>query len=352
VQPATRSRIALNALALRPGGRGVQTYVRELLRALPGAVDAELVAAVQADAVAELPSGIVARVHPVAAGVRRALAGLRAMPGVDLVHGLDTALPLRLRTPSVATFHDLAVFDVPWAFTRRRAAGKRFQARHAARHADALIAVSPFTAERIRARLGREATVILEAPSPDCVPARDDVVDDIRRRHRLPDRFVLHVGAVEPRKDVPGLSRACGRVGIRLVLAGEVESRETATAVDAQFLGYVPRADLAPLYGAATIVAFPSWYEGFGLPPLEAMACGAAVVVSRVASLPEILGDAAVFVTPGDADGLSAAIGDLLRDDDRRRALASAGIERAGSFSWARAATETAGVYRTLGLAV
>lgn len=344
-------RVALNALALRPNGAGVSTYIRELLRALPSHVEAELVVAVQADAVHELPGGVEPRVHRVAAGVRRALAGLRSMREADLVHGLDAALPLRSPVPTVVTFHDLSVFDVPWAFTRRRAAGKRVQARHAIRSADAVIADSRFTADRISAHFRRDAVVVPLAPPSDCVPPRSSDVERVRRHYRLPDRFVLHVGTVEPRKNVAGLATACLSVPVPLVLAGAVRGASIPREGAVLPLGFVPRSDLHALYGAASVVAYPSRYEGFGLPPLEAMACGAAVVATGVASLPDVLGDAAALVSADDPDALATTLSEVLNDKDRRDALQAAGLERARSFSWSCTAAETAGVYRSLGVA-
>jgi glycosyltransferase involved in cell wall biosynthesis len=346
-----RARITLNALALRPGGSGVQTYIRELLRALVEVVGADLVASVQADAVGELPTGVSVQVHPVVAGVRRALAGLRVPAGSDLVHGLDATLPVRVHAPKVVTVHDMAVFDVPWAFSRRRVAGKRLQVRHALRSADVVIAVSAFTAGRIGARCGREAVVIPEAAPTDCAPPAEEAVERVRHRYALPECFVLHVGTVDPRKNLAGLSDACRQANVPLVLAGAVGGQEPP-GVKARLLGYVPRADLLALYGAATIVAYPSLYEGFGLPPLEAMACGAPVVSTRAASLPELLGDAAMFVDVGDIDGLARAIRDLSRDTSRREELAAAGAARAAALSWTRTAGATADVYRSLGVAV
>lgn len=343
-----RPRIELNALALRPGGSGVQTYIRELLRELPRFLDAELIARVQSDVADEMPPGVRTKVVPVVSGLRRALYGLGSLDGSALVHGLDAVLPFRTRAASVATIHDLAVFDMPWAFSRRRAAGKRFQLRCAARTADALIAVSSFTAERLRDRFGREAVVIHEAPPSNCAPASPDAVASVRHRYGLPERFVLHVGTIEPRKDVAALAAACERIDVPLVLAGgQVPGTPTGRA---QVLGYVPQRELNALYGSASVVGYPSRYEGFGLPPLEAMACGAPVVVSRVAPFPEVVGDAAVLVTPGDIDALANALRDVVDDDDRRTAMREAGLARARLFSWANAAERTADVYRDLGI--
>ena len=159
-----RSTIHFNALALRPAGSGVQTYISELLMASRPLTRARLVAHVQRDVLDRLPSGVEAATHPVADGLRRAGAGALMPPSGDLVHGLDVDVPWRSRGPRVTTIHDLSVYDVPWAFSRARGTAERFLVSRAIRVADTVVAVSDFTADRVRARFGRECEVTPLAP--------------------------------------------------------------------------------------------------------------------------------------------------------------------------------------------
>jgi glycosyltransferase involved in cell wall biosynthesis len=344
-----RPNIVLSALALHADGSGVQTYCRELLRALPGAVDANLVAVVQTRAQGELGPGVASSVRRDCDGVRRTIEGLRGVGAADLVHGLDVDLPLRPGAPSVATVHDLSLFDEPSAFGWSRRVGKQVTTRASIRRADAVIAVSSFTAERIKARFGRDSHVVLEAPGPGFAPPTRDTIDAVRARYSLPDEFVLHVGNLEPRKDVPTLARACAQAGIALVLAGGHIVTVDAPA-GAVLLGQVAPEDLPPLYAAATVVAYVSRYEGFGLPPIEAMACGATVMATRCGALPDVAGDGIEFVAAGDVNAQAGALRDLVNDPARRSERARAGFVAAARLSWDATATATVDVYRSLGV--
>ncbi|MFC4128049.1 glycosyltransferase family 4 protein [Nocardia rhizosphaerae] len=347
---AASTALCFGALALRPNGAGVATYQRELLprlaELLPGTA---LSALVQADAVPVLPPGVTARARPVAAGARRAWHGFAPLRAVEVFHGLDVDVPLVGPRASVSTVHDLSVFDVPWAFSRFRARGERLLVRGALRRADLLIAVSEFTAERIADRFGREAVVVPLAPAAWARVPDAAAVERVRTRFALPERFVLQVGTVEPRKQVALLAEVARALDVPLVLAGAGSDGPDAPA-GAHGLGYVDLADLPALYAAATVVAYCSQYEGFGLPPVEAMACGGAVVASAVGALPQVCGDGAVLVEPATTDAWARALRPLLHDAAANRELRERGLIAMAKLSWQATAEATVAAYRTAGL--
>jgi glycosyltransferase involved in cell wall biosynthesis len=327
----------------------VQTYVEEMLAALPGAWPEASFAARVARSAGPLVGAGVASV-PVRLGfdhgLARRLRSLVPARGADLVHGLDTDPPIA-GARAIVTVHDLALFDMPDAFDARRTRAKRALVARAIRHADAVVSVSSFTAERVRARFARDSVVVLEAPRRGLEPPTEQAVGAVIARYALPDRFVLHLGNIEPRKDIGTLARACRAADVPLVLAGGAIS--TAAVPDgALTLGYVPTADLPALYGAASVVAYVSRYEGFALPPLEAMACGAVVMATGVGALPEVAADGIETVPAADADAQAHALRELLHDDARRAARRVAAARAVSALSWDRAARETVAVYKTL----
>jgi glycosyltransferase involved in cell wall biosynthesis len=283
---------------------------------------------------------------------------------LDLLHSLHYTRPWRLPCRSVVTFHDMTFFLYPQLHTRSKQAFFPLTIRASARSADAIIAVSESTrADSIRL-LGIPGEKIIATPlgvDPAFRPIRDlESLDVVRQRYNLPDRFILYVGLVEPRKNLSGLIRAYrsaleGGIAHRLVVVGrfgwsyqqvldEIEALGLQERV--QFTGYIPQADLPIVYNLASLFVYPTLYEGFGLPALEAMACGTPVVTSNVASLPEIIGEAGVLIPPGDQQALSQALQDVLSDPGLQTHLAIKGPQQASQFTWERTARQTLQVYR------
>ncbi|WP_415976633.1 glycosyltransferase family 4 protein [Rhodococcus sp. 077-4] len=347
---SSATRIVFGALALRPGGSGVQTYIRELLNELPHCLpEADLAAAVQRDAVSELPHSVRAIERPVTSGAARALLGALPVGACDVVHGLDVDLPLFTKAFTVATVHDLSVIDMPSASSRFRALGEQRLVRHTLRRADLLIAVSRFTADRIKAVSGREATVVGLAPAAWAAVPTDSHVDAVRAKYDLPDRFVMQVGTVEPRKNVQLVADAAENLGIPCLLAGAGSTGPNAPA-NSRGLGYVDVEDLPALYSAATVTAYASRYEGYGLPPVEAMASGGAVVASAVGALPDVVGDGAVLVESENIDDWVRAMRPIVFDADVRSALVGAAADASLEITWRRTAEATADAYRAAGV--
>lgn len=339
--------VTFGALAFTPGGSGVQTYCRELMTALAAQHPEWTLRAVTGSAAAtELPPAIAPLTRPASSGAARALLGALPVPASDVFHSLDVDLPLWLprSTTAVCTVHDLSVFDTPWAHSRVRGAGERRLVAHALRRADVVLAVSAFTADRIRARFGREAIVTPLAPAAWARPADDADIARVRARYDLPEKFVLQVGTVEPRKAVDVVAQACAIAGVPCVLAGAGSQGPDAPA-GALGLGYVDLADLPALYGAATVTAYASRYEGFGLPPLEAMACGGAVVTSAVADLADLAADGAVVLDSLDPADWAKAIAELVSDDAQRAQLRASATVTAATLTWAATAEATTSAY-------
>ena len=286
-----------------------------------------------------------------------------------LCHFTNALAPLRQPRPYILTVHDASLFVYgqyhPWA----RHLTIRLTLPIAVRRAAAVIAVSEHARQELlrvlQAPAGKIHVVHEAAPNGLQPLVSPTARAALRHKYHLPDEYLLYVGTLEPRKNLSRLIRALKQVRAaghrhRLVLVGpqgwmmqnfrkEIAAEDMTDAV--QFLGYVPTADLPGLYSLATLFVFPSLYEGFGLPPLEAMACGTPVVSSNRSSLAEICGDAAHLVNPEDTPQIAQALCELLEDPARRAALGQRGLARAKTFSWQRAAQETAAIYRQVAAA-
>ena len=253
----------------------------------------------------------------------RPIQRLLGRTGPTLYHATEHLLP-RLTAPTVLTVHDLIFERYPEHHTRRNTAFLRVGMRLFVRAATAIIAVSEHTRRDLISLYGVPAAkihVVYEGVDPTFAPAPADEISRVQARYSPARPYLLMVGTLEPRKNHATALRALARLkawGLphRLVIAGgsgwlfepiRQQVADLGLAGDVTFAGYVPAADLPPLYSGAACVLAPSLYEGFGFPVLEAMACGAPVVCSDVSSLPEVAGDAALAVAPQDDAALAAA---------------------------------------------
>jgi glycosyltransferase involved in cell wall biosynthesis len=350
-------RIGLDASALYSGPSGVGTYTLNLLSHLKQAPGDTIIPFSQCRANGARPA------LPTSIWMQCLLPGQLARSSIDVCHFTNNVATLASPCPSVVTIHDMTLWLFPQHHPRRRLLTMRPLIPLAARRADAIVTVS-HSAKKDIVRLLRvpedKVRVIAEAPAPCFKPITGRQLEDARRRLGLPRRFFLYVGTIEPRKNLVRLLEAMGRLRAStrefppLLVVGPRGWRDHAifAAVDrldlgggVRFLGQVSTDTLVLIYNLAEALVFPSLYEGFGLPVVEAMACGTPVITSRRGSLPETAGDAAEFVNPSEVEDIAHAMQMLAADTERRAELRARGLSQAAQFTWVKAASLTREVY-------
>ena len=289
----------------------------------------------------------------------------RLVPEATLFHATEHLLmPLR-GVPTLLTVHDLIFRHFPQYHKRLNYWYLNLAMPLYVRRADAIIAISECTRRDLLAAYGvppEKVTVVYEAAAPHFAPPSVDEVARVRLRYGLPERFLLTVGTLEPRKNLSRLLMAFEIVARQELVDAWVIVGRTGWLNDDFYArlkaspwrekvilpGFVPDEDLPAVYAAATVSVLPSLYEGFGLPVLEAMACGTPVACSGTSSLPELGGDAARYFDPSDVEAMTATLEEVLSDDALRGEMRRQGLQQAARFSWKRAARETRALYDRL----
>ncbi|MGQ0736875.1 MAG: glycosyltransferase family 4 protein [Acidobacteriota bacterium] len=366
-------RIAFDGSTLTPGRTGVGYYTEHLLQHLAAEVtrtgdELTVISNQPIDTTRPLPAHV--RIYdkhrfPIRIGWMHLMApqvldAVRA----DVAHFTNGMIPLAANVSSVVTIHDMSLTFYPRCHPLRRLLLNRPLLGVAARLADAVVTVSHSARRdllRVHGIPADRVTVLHEAAGPGFEPIADEVRRArIRLRYGLPVQFVLYVGAIEPRKNLSRLIEAFAIARARgvqheLVCVGPYGwgSRDLYTEIDRRglqhvvhFTGYVPAEDLPVIYNLAELFVFPSLYEGFGLPVVEAMACGTPVVTANSSSLIEVAANAARTVNPLDTEELADAIVELAGDEPLRHELSRRGLVRSRDFSWARTASALLQLYR------
>lgn len=376
-------RVAINAhlLAFSADYRqaGLSRYIYEMVRLLPRALPRDRITAfvvnspVPPNFAADLPPNL--RLSPSRFPTHRApvriaweqtvlpFAAWRARS--DVLFCPVNVLPVVAPCPTVVTIHDLIFLRYPQAFHPLKRLYLTAMTGWSARHAAHVIAVSESTRQDVIELLGvppERVTTVHNGVSERFVPVPDEAKRDFLARQGVSGRLVLYVGTLEPRKNLTALLQSFasiagkpGKEDVTLVIGGSkgwyydeifatAERLGLAASGRVRFLGRVPDDDLPLWYNVATLFAYPSLYEGFGLPALEAMACGTPVVVSSTPALREVVADAGVTVDPHDTGGWAAALERLLGGGQEAERLREMGVRRASEFTWERSAAATARV--------
>lgn len=367
-------RIAIDAHSVGAGLAGNESYATNLIEALAeiDSVNSYTLYVTRDEAVKRFsnrwPNFTVRTTLPHTPLIRIPLtlsAELRKHP-VDILHVQFTAPPFA-PCPFVVSIHDLSFEHLPETFNRRSRAQLRFTVRRSARRAARILALSEHARTDIIETYGISPELVTAVPlaAANHFQRVDDIKELQRIRHTygIGQDYILSVGSIQPRKNLKRLiaayasllsTRAAGSVP-QLVIVGKHAwlYKETLRAIEKLgssasviVTGYVPEADLPGLYSGALCFVYPSYFEGFGLPPLEAMKCGAPVIAGNRASLPEVVGDAGLLVDPFNIDAIAAALGTVIDDPDLRSRLRAKGLNRARMFDWRETARRTLEVYQ------
>ncbi|HEX8845320.1 MAG TPA: glycosyltransferase family 1 protein [Pyrinomonadaceae bacterium] len=371
-------RVGLDAIPLATPRSGVGHYTFELARHLALAAPADefelitpfpLDPSIQASAAENFPDNLRA-VHTTVGPLRRrwfavGLPLYARQSAFDLFHGTNYEVPLWSAGRTILTIHDLSLLLHPETHEERLVRRGRRRLPIMARSATRIITPSESVRREVSEVLRIKPSKIVaipEAPREVFRPVPVAETVELRRRLKVEDEFILFVGTIEPRKNLPTLIRAFEEISRstarrpQLVIAGregwltgELFSQVKKSGLEdrLRFTGYLTDQELCALYSSCSAFVYPSLYEGFGLPPLEAMACGAPVITSRIPSITETVGtEAARLVPPTDIYELARSIVELLSDESARQRLSSAGQRRAAEFSWEKTARATLEVYK------
>jgi glycosyltransferase involved in cell wall biosynthesis len=376
-------RVALNGLFLRYPATGTGQYLRELVSAIRGVGNGVEPVFISPRNEPGAPAPVI--VHRTIAKSKNGsklefeqITFPRACrTGFELAHVPHFGPPLLSTCPTVVTIHDLIPIVLPEY--RNSAKVKLYSqiAGRGARGAMAILADSHASARDIRTQLGiapEKIHVVHLAANVRFQPPVGSDLERVRAKYQLPQQYVLYLGGFDARKNVNQVIKAFAQArtnvqarnksishDLHLVIAGKLPEQDTEFFPDprrmaeehgvrdqTRFVGFVDEQDKPALYGCALAFLYPSRYEGFGLPPLEAMASGTPVISSNAASLPEVVGDAGVLLAPDDESGWVNALTDLMTDEGARRHMRQLGLRRAALFSWERTAYETIQVYRSV----
>ena len=369
-------RVGLNAhlLSLDSTYRsaGVSRYIHQLMHYLPK-VDKDLqLAAFTSVRTALFPDWQVHQSrlptrHPFARMLWEQFCQPVSARGLHLLHAPVYVAPLLAPCPTVVTIHDLSFMKLPGVFQAANRSYLRFFTRLSVRRAARVIVVSENTRRDAALLLGiplERIAVVPNGVDDTFHPIQNQtLIAEFRRQRDIPDKIILFVGTIEPRKNVGTLIRAYaqlrakGSVEHKLVIGGSVGwmyepifalVEELGLSEEVLFPGFLSPEELTLWYNAAELFAYPSLYEGFGLPPLEAMACGTPVITSNASALPEVVGKAGIMLDPHDADAWAETMERVLLDAELCDSLKKAGLKRAQQFSWQKTAQMTANLYRSI----